>query len=333
MIKDSGKRTEFKTGAKRDIQHGKGRMDLLPWYGIIEVSKHCEEGADKYGEHNVDKGIPLHSLCDSAARHLAKFIAGETDEDHLRAAAWNLLWALNQRKTHPELDDLYSHKETVEKVRNIIDEFYKAKTNGEVVFEDGPDTINEECEIDIRPLTRDEILQRCRNAQDVYVVSIFEGPRIGWCYLQFALPDNKEDPLSVFMYPVEGEGHKPFLYTPDKFEVYDAVPCPFVEKESLKEAEEDSINVKEPTAIEPLSKELLLGMNGRFVYLMQAVSLGRPKEDINDNVELGWVRVKVVENDIFIVSEDDNQNVVAEVKFDPSWMRCYITNPIAKKKE
>ena len=70
-------------------------------------------------------------------------------------------------------------------------------------------------------------------------------------------------------------------------------------------------------------------MNGRFVYLMQAVSLGRPKEDINDNVELGWVRVKVVENDIFIVSEDDNQNVVAEVKFDPSWMRCYIT----KKKE
>ena len=28
----------------------------------MEVSKHCEEGALKYGEHNVDKGIPLHSL-------------------------------------------------------------------------------------------------------------------------------------------------------------------------------------------------------------------------------------------------------------------------------
>lgn len=117
MIKDSGERTEFETGAKRDIQHGKGRMDLLPWYGIMEVSKHCEEGAEKYGEHNVDKGIPLHSLCDSAARHLAKFIAGEIDEDHLRAACWNLLWALNQRKTHPELDDLYSHKEIRDKVR------------------------------------------------------------------------------------------------------------------------------------------------------------------------------------------------------------------------
>lgn len=70
MIKDSGNRTEFATGAVRDCKRGGGRMDLLPWYGIMEVSKHCEEGALKYGEHNVDKGIPLHSLLDSAARHL-----------------------------------------------------------------------------------------------------------------------------------------------------------------------------------------------------------------------------------------------------------------------
>ena len=54
MIKDSGDRTEFETGAKRDMHAGKGRMDLLPWYGIMEVSKHCEEGALKYGEQNVD---------------------------------------------------------------------------------------------------------------------------------------------------------------------------------------------------------------------------------------------------------------------------------------
>lgn len=119
MIKDSGERTKFETGAVRDMKTGKGRMDLLPWYGIMEVSKHCEEGAEKYGEHNVDKGIPLHSLCDSAARHLAKFISGEMDEDHLRAACWNLLWALNQRKTHPELDDLYSHQEIRDKVRRF----------------------------------------------------------------------------------------------------------------------------------------------------------------------------------------------------------------------
>ena len=112
MIKDSGDRTEFETGAKRDMHAGKGRMDLLPWYGIMEVSKHCEEGALKYGEHNVDKGIPLHSLLDSASRHLAKYMVGMDDEDHLRAACWNLLWALNQRVTHPELDDRFAFKFT-----------------------------------------------------------------------------------------------------------------------------------------------------------------------------------------------------------------------------
>lgn len=30
MIKDSGERTEFETGAVRDIQEGKGRCDLMP---------------------------------------------------------------------------------------------------------------------------------------------------------------------------------------------------------------------------------------------------------------------------------------------------------------
>lgn len=224
MIKDSGKRTEFETGAKRDIQHGKGRMDLLPWYGIIEVSKHCEEGADKYGEHNVDRGIPLHSLCDSAARHLAKFIAGEMDEDHLRAAAWNLLWALNQRTTHPELDDLYSHKK-VERVRTAIETTKNAKENGELVFEDGPDTINEECSGDILALTRDEILQRCRDAEDVYVVGIGKmAPWRGWCYLQFAIPSDPNDPLSVFMHPLNDADRTSYVYTPELFEVYDCIP-------------------------------------------------------------------------------------------------------------
>lgn len=105
-IKDSGERRAFDTGAVRDIQTGKGRMDLLPWAAILEVSKHCEAGAIKYGDHNVDKGIPTHSLCDSAARHLAKFMDGWDDEPHLRAAAWNLIWAIQMEIKHPELCDI-----------------------------------------------------------------------------------------------------------------------------------------------------------------------------------------------------------------------------------
>ena len=104
-IKDSGDRREFTTGAVRDMSEGKGRMDLLPWAAIMEVSKHCENGAKKYGEHNVDKGIPTHSLCDSASRHLAKYFEGWNDEPHLLAAAWNLLWAIQMEITHPEMVD------------------------------------------------------------------------------------------------------------------------------------------------------------------------------------------------------------------------------------
>lgn len=102
-IKDSGDRTQFETGAVRDMREGKGRMDLLPWSAIMEVSKHCENGAKKYGEHNVDKGIPTSSLCDSAARHLAKYLEGWTDEPHLIAAAWNLLWAIQMEIKNPEV--------------------------------------------------------------------------------------------------------------------------------------------------------------------------------------------------------------------------------------
>ena len=111
-IEDSGNRTPLgDTGFVRDIQEGKGRMDLLPWHAIMEVSVHCAEGAKKYGERNIDKGAPLHSLLSSGARHLAKYILGQDDEDPLRDACWNLLWALEQRTTHPECNDMPWAKE------------------------------------------------------------------------------------------------------------------------------------------------------------------------------------------------------------------------------
>lgn len=105
MIKDSGQRTEFSTGALRDMHEGKGRYDLLPWDAIWEVSKHCENGAIKYGEHNVDKGIPVHSLFDSGIRHAVKWWLGWRDEPHLVAACWNFLWALQMTICNPEMDD------------------------------------------------------------------------------------------------------------------------------------------------------------------------------------------------------------------------------------
>jgi hypothetical protein len=90
-VKDSGKREEFKTGAVRDIQVGKGRFDLLPVHAITRLAKHYENGAVKYGESNWRKGIPLNRYLDSALRHLFRFMDGERDEDHAIAAAWNIL--------------------------------------------------------------------------------------------------------------------------------------------------------------------------------------------------------------------------------------------------
>ena len=105
-IKDSGQRTEFDTGAVRDMHEGKGRYDLLPWEAIHEVAKHCEAGAAKYGERNCEKGIPMHSLIDSALRHLGCYLRGMDDEPHLRAAAWNVLFAIWTEIKHPEMQDI-----------------------------------------------------------------------------------------------------------------------------------------------------------------------------------------------------------------------------------
>lgn len=134
MIKDSGERREFDSGAVRDITEGKGRCDLLPLLelanmmnddiierielfrtvgdetdlyeavkkfsikafgtvpnAMLELSKHFEEGAKKYGEYNWQKGIPEYSYIDSAVRHYLKWLDGIKDEPHDRAFIWNLM--------------------------------------------------------------------------------------------------------------------------------------------------------------------------------------------------------------------------------------------------
>ena len=149
MIKDSGTRREFNTGAVRDIQAGKGRCDLMPldviaelfggdfvlkriynftqdgevcWlyevlaeakeklFGdyssmFLEVSKHFEEGALKYGENNWQKGIPTHCYIGSALRHYFKLCRGDDDENHVRAFCWNILCCIWTCDHKPELHD------------------------------------------------------------------------------------------------------------------------------------------------------------------------------------------------------------------------------------
>ena len=94
-FKDSGKRSEFSTGAVRDLQEGKGRMDLMPVRALIEVSKIMETGARKYAARNWEQGIPLSRFMDSGIRHALKWLRGDRDEPHLAMACWNLLCLLD----------------------------------------------------------------------------------------------------------------------------------------------------------------------------------------------------------------------------------------------
>jgi hypothetical protein len=105
-IEDSGHRREFDTGAVRDMQEGKGRCDLLPATAILRLAKYYEEGCKKYGDRNWEKGIPISSYIDSSIRHIMKYLDGQTNEDHLCAAAWNLMCAMWTEEKRPDLQDI-----------------------------------------------------------------------------------------------------------------------------------------------------------------------------------------------------------------------------------
>ena len=105
-IADSGDRREFGTGATRDMGGNKGRCDLLPACALMRLAKHYEVGALKYSDRNWELGVPISSFIDSGLRHLLKYMDGQTDEDHLVAAAWNILGAMWTEEKHPELQDI-----------------------------------------------------------------------------------------------------------------------------------------------------------------------------------------------------------------------------------
>lgn len=110
VLKDSGNRREFETGAVRDMDEGKGRCDLLPAAALLKLSKVYQAGCKKYGDRNWEKGIPMSVMLDSGFRHLFKYMDGQTDEDHLSQAAWNIVGAMWMEEKHPELQDIPSRQ-------------------------------------------------------------------------------------------------------------------------------------------------------------------------------------------------------------------------------
>lgn len=93
-----------------DIPFGDGNWATM-W---LEASKHFEEGAKKYGEHNWQKGIPVKCYIDSAVRHYLKWRRGDNDEPHHRAFVWNILCCIWTCMHKPELNDYAKNPQAVQ---------------------------------------------------------------------------------------------------------------------------------------------------------------------------------------------------------------------------
>ena len=89
------------------------------WYredetAILDLAKHFEAGAKKYGERNWQKGIPVRCYIDSAVRHYLKYLRGDQDEPHDRAFVWNIVCAIWTCKHKPDLNEYAREVQTDE---------------------------------------------------------------------------------------------------------------------------------------------------------------------------------------------------------------------------
>jgi hypothetical protein len=115
ILKDSGERDVFESGAMRDNGGGKGRFDLMSVQGMLRLSRLYEAGAKKYQPHNWEKGMPISRYLDAAFRHLTKYLAGCDDEDHLAAVAFNVFAIMHHEAEKQEMQDLPNWQDRITK--------------------------------------------------------------------------------------------------------------------------------------------------------------------------------------------------------------------------
>lgn len=107
MTEDNNR--QFSSGAQRDTSEGKLRMSLVPQQELKRVMKRYLDGAEKYGENNWMKGMPLSAYYDCMHRHLEAWWRGDDTEDHAAAVVWNMLCAMwtqdNMKQDHSDHQD------------------------------------------------------------------------------------------------------------------------------------------------------------------------------------------------------------------------------------
>ena len=122
------------TGALK-LDKGKLRFDLMPVGPIMEVAKVYTIGADKYGDRNMELGMPFGRILRALFSHLFKWMNGETydrtdGQHHLASVVWCALTLMDYETRCPQFDDRSSSftlsqkewKEHIEKEREKIQE-------------------------------------------------------------------------------------------------------------------------------------------------------------------------------------------------------------------
>ena len=95
---------KFKSGAVRSSDTQEVRYDLVSPIGLEAVARACAEGAEKYGDYNWEKGMPVNDLLNHVLRHINLFLSGDREDDHLGHAAWGCMAAVHSNKLWPELN-------------------------------------------------------------------------------------------------------------------------------------------------------------------------------------------------------------------------------------
>ena len=92
------------------------------WNMLFKLAVHFQKGAEIFGEHNCEKGIPAWSFRDSGLRHMNQFFNNETDEPHLVSAVWNfwmLLWTIHKEEEQTEKFNKFSKEELLQTMNKM----------------------------------------------------------------------------------------------------------------------------------------------------------------------------------------------------------------------
>lgn len=100
------KMKKFKSGAVRGKEATNARYDLITPIGLRRLAETYGEGSLKYGDENWLKGIDCKNLMNHALTHLNQYLNGDTTEDHLAHASWNLFAIMHNEEKLPAMQNI-----------------------------------------------------------------------------------------------------------------------------------------------------------------------------------------------------------------------------------